>query len=48
MSSKSSSSIKCDDRDVIPTIHTARTLVLCFDGTGDCFDADVRVIHVSQ
>ncbi|KIJ46890.1 hypothetical protein M422DRAFT_226573 [Sphaerobolus stellatus SS14] len=26
--------------DVIPTHHPARTLVLCFDGTGDCFDQD--------
>ncbi|GJJ14558.1 hypothetical protein Clacol_008823 [Clathrus columnatus] len=25
---------------VIPPSHPARTLVLCFDGTGDCFDAD--------
>ena len=28
--------------DVIPDNHPPRTLVLCFDGTGDCFDADVR------
>lgn len=27
--------------DVIPPVHTHRTLVLCFDGTGDQFDADV-------
>jgi len=27
--------------DVIPDNHPSRTLVLCFDGTGDCFDADV-------
>ncbi|KIK76154.1 hypothetical protein PAXRUDRAFT_170739 [Paxillus rubicundulus Ve08.2h10] len=26
--------------DVIPPTHTHRTLVLCFDGTGDQFDAD--------
>ncbi|KAH9932412.1 hypothetical protein B0H21DRAFT_92677 [Amylocystis lapponica] len=26
--------------DVIPPDHAARTLVLCFDGTGDQFDAD--------
>ncbi|KAF9225174.1 hypothetical protein BS17DRAFT_730406 [Gyrodon lividus] len=26
--------------DVIPPAHTYRTLVLCFDGTGDQFDAD--------
>ncbi|KAF5309618.1 hypothetical protein D9611_013957 [Ephemerocybe angulata] len=25
---------------VIPTVHKSRTLVLCFDGTGDQFDAD--------
>jgi uncharacterized protein (DUF2235 family) len=30
------------DTDVIPPTHPARTLVLCFDGTGDSFDADVR------
>ncbi|KAF8516231.1 hypothetical protein JB92DRAFT_3114279 [Gautieria morchelliformis] len=28
------------DNDVIPSTHPARTLVLCFDGTGDSFDAD--------
>ena len=27
--------------EVIPPVHTHRTLVLCFDGTGDQFDADV-------
>jgi hypothetical protein len=26
---------------IIPPEHTNRTLVLCFDGTGDQFDADV-------
>ncbi|KAI6017468.1 hypothetical protein EDC04DRAFT_478802 [Pisolithus marmoratus] len=26
--------------DVIPPVNTARTLVLCFDGTGDQFDGD--------
>ena len=30
------------DATVIPPSHDARTLVLCFDGTGDQFDADVR------
>jgi uncharacterized protein (DUF2235 family) len=30
------------DNSVIPPFHNARTLVLCFDGTGDQFDADVR------
>ena len=29
------------DSTVIPPSHHARTLVLCFDGTGDQFDADV-------
>ncbi|OBZ79069.1 hypothetical protein A0H81_01440, partial [Grifola frondosa] len=28
------------DNDIIPTSHPARTLVLCFDGTGDQFDSD--------
>ncbi len=28
-------------QDVVPKEHTARTLVMCFDGTGDQFDADV-------
>lgn len=31
------------DDTVIPPTHDARTLVLCFDGTGDQFDADVRL-----
>ena len=26
---------------VIPPSHDARTIILCFDGTGDQFDADV-------
>lgn len=30
------------DREVIPETHNNRTLVLCFDGTGDKFDEDVR------
>ena len=30
------------DHEVIPETHNNRTLVLCFDGTGDKFDADVR------
>jgi hypothetical protein len=32
------------DYTVVPSHHDsrARTLVLCFDGTGDQFDADVR------
>jgi uncharacterized protein (DUF2235 family) len=31
---------------IIPPEHTNRTLVLCFDGTGDQFDADVCVFSV--
>lgn len=33
------------DRDVIPPkpLDGPRTLVLCFDGTGDQFDSDVRI-----
>jgi hypothetical protein len=31
------------DDTAIPPFHNARTLVLCFDGTGDYFDADVRL-----
>ena len=31
------------DSSVIPPSHPYRTLVLCFDGTGDYFDADVCV-----
>ena len=30
------------DNSVLPPFHEARTLVVCFDGTGDQFDADVR------
>jgi len=29
--------------DVIPPVHTHRTIVLCFDGTGDQFDSDVSL-----
>lgn len=29
--------------DVIPPTHSYRTLILCFDGTGDQFDADVSI-----
>jgi len=36
------------DVTVIPPSHDARTLVLCFDGTGDQFDADVRVYPSSS
>lgn len=28
--------------EIVPPEHPFRTLVLCFDGTGDQFDADVR------
>jgi len=31
---------------IIPPSHTNRTLVLCFDGTGDQFDADVSIFQV--
>ena len=38
--------------EVIPPVHSSRTIVLCFDGTGDQFKADVRslsglIIHLS-
>jgi len=29
-----------DDDDIVPPTHEHRTLVLCFDGTGDQFDED--------
>ncbi|KAH9932126.1 uncharacterized protein BXZ73DRAFT_101501 [Epithele typhae] len=32
-----SSSGETGDRDIVPPYHPARTLVLCFDGTGDSF-----------
>ncbi|OSD00889.1 hypothetical protein PYCCODRAFT_1436952 [Trametes coccinea BRFM310] len=35
-----SSSGETGDLDIIPPCYPARTLVLCFDGTGDQFDAD--------
>ena len=31
--------------NVVPPSHKNRTLVVCFDGTGDKFDADVS--HIS-
>jgi hypothetical protein len=34
------------DLSVIPPSHKARTIVLCFDGTGDQFDADVCAISL--
>ena len=30
--------------DTLPPTHKARTLVICFDSTGDQFGADVRVV----
>ena len=41
-----SSSSEFGDADIIPPYHPAapRTLVLCFDGTGDQFDSDVRAV----
>ena len=40
---QSSSPPTAYDDTVIPPSHDARTLILCFDGTGDQFDADVRL-----
>jgi hypothetical protein len=34
------------DTSVVPPSHDARTIVLCFDGTGDQFDADVCIIFL--
>jgi hypothetical protein len=34
------------DTSVVPPSHDSRTVVLCFDGTGDQFDADVRAISL--
>ena len=30
--------------EIIPSKHSNRTIILCFDGTGDQFDEDVRII----
>jgi hypothetical protein len=30
--------------NVVPPSHKGRTLIVCFDGTGDKFDADVRLL----
>lgn len=30
--------------EIIPKTHSRRTIVLCFDGTGDQFSEDVRTI----
>ncbi|KAI0640163.1 hypothetical protein C8Q77DRAFT_1226397 [Trametes polyzona] len=35
-----SSSSETGDMDIVPPYHPARTLVLCFDGTGDQFNTD--------
>ena len=32
--------------DVFPPDHKNRTLIVCFDGTGDKFDADVGRINL--
>jgi hypothetical protein len=29
--------------EIIPKRHSNRTIILCFDGTGDQFDEDVRI-----
>ena len=34
------------DSTVIPPSHNARTLILCFDGTGDQFDSDVGLLSI--
>ena len=31
--------------NVVPPCHKSRTLIVCFDGTGDKFDADVSHIN---
>ncbi|KAI0673864.1 hypothetical protein C8Q78DRAFT_656594 [Trametes maxima] len=38
--SRHSSSSESGDADIVPPYHPARTLVLCFDGTGDQFSTD--------
>ena len=32
--------------EIIPSRHSNRTIILCFDGTGDQFDEDVRIIFI--
>lgn len=32
--------------DVVPPKHDNRTLIVCFDGTGDKFDGDVSHINL--
>ena len=29
--------------EIIPPTHSRRTIILCFDGTGDQFSEDVRI-----
>ena len=31
--------------DIIPQTHSHRTIILCFDGTGDQFSEDVRTTY---
>ncbi|KAL1951078.1 hypothetical protein VTO73DRAFT_227 [Trametes versicolor] len=40
VSAEHSSSSETGDMDIVPPYHPARTLVLCFDGTGDQFNTD--------
>lgn len=35
------------DKAWVPVEHKNRTLVLCFDGTGDHFDSDVRIDNLA-
>ena len=32
--------------NVVPPSHKHRTLIVCFDGTGDKFDGDVSFVHL--
>ena len=34
--------------EIIPSKHSNRTIILCFDGTGDQFDEDVRIILIQK
>ena len=34
--------------EIIPSKHSNRTIILCFDGTGDQFDEDVRIIFIQK
>lgn len=44
----STSSVDSLNHASVPPSRPARTLVLCFDGTGDQFDADVCPFYVSS